>query len=448
MADVFLSYAHADRLPAQDLCDHLTGLGRSVFLDRRRLQPGSKWEPHLMAELESARCVLVLWSNASLRSNWVRKEATSGYMRRRLVQALLTSVEPPEPFGSFQAVDLNGWHGEASPELGMLTDAIDEIVRLPPGAPRLVADEVYELVQRLDNVAPEKQLGENLLLATWNVRSLGRVTERWTSRRTDVPKRDRRSLVAIAEIMRRFDLIVLQEVKDPLEAFKFVLSVLGDEWAALVLNPTKGLSGNEERTAFVFDTRRLMPHGLIDRLDLPEMGSTHLFFDSPYAAFFRTRLGTPLTFGLVTFRVLFGKRVSNEDTRKLKRIALWLRDWAEELRATGGSLLLLGDLGVDRSGDPLYDALVQTGIVAPNELQRLPRTIFGADEGGASFVDHIGWMMDETGSPIMSLRYRGRAGLFDFAGVVHRKDSKAQLSWRISDHYPLWIELATRATRG
>jgi exonuclease III len=365
-------------------------------------------------------------------------------MRKRLVQALVRPVEPPEPFGSLQAVDLTGWHGEASPELATLIDAIDKIVRLPPGAPRMVADEVDELVQRLDSVAPDKQVGENLLLATWNVRSLGGVTKKWTARQTDVPKRDRRSLVAIAEMIRRFDLIVLQEVKDPPEAFNFVLSVLGDEWATLVLNPNKSLLGNEDRTVFLFDTRRLMPHGLVDRLDLPDIRSTHLFMDFPYAAFFCTRVGTPSSsFGLVTLRVLYGQRVHKEDTRKLGEIVAWLRDWAEELRANGGSLLLLGDLGIDRAGHPLYDALVQGGVSIPDELQGLPRTIFEAHASDRSFVDHIGWMMDERGSPIMSLRYGGSAGLFDFAGVVHREDSKVQLSWRISDHYPLWIELIT-----
>ena len=449
MTDVFLSYARVDRVAAQQLHDHLTARGRSVFLDRRRLKPGMKWEPHLMAELRTARCVLVLWSSASVQSSWVRKEATSGYIRKRLVQALLEPIQPPEPFRSTQAADLTGWQGQASPELETLTAAVDQTIRVPPGAPQLVAQELDDLVQRLDSTAPEKQVGENLLLATWNVRALGGMTKKWTATRADSPRRDRRSLVAIAEVLRRFDLVVLQEVRGSLEGFDFVLSILGEEWATLVLGPARGPLGNAERTAFVFDTRRLTPHGLADRPDPPEGEDdwADLFVDVPYAAFFRTRVGTPSsTFGLLTLRVAYDKAVRDRDLHRLRDVTPWLSRWAEEERRVGRSLLLLGDFGIDRSGDPAYDALARGGVSVPAELQGVPRTLWEGDSALPHFVDHIGWMADEKGSPIMSLRYGGRAGHFDFVGTVHAEATKVELSWRVSDHYPIWIELVTPAT--
>ena len=76
----------------------------------------------------------------------------------------------------------------------------------------------------------------------------------------------------------------------------------------------------------------------------------------------------------------------------------------------------------------------------PDELLA-PRTVFEAP-GSPSFVDHIGWMTDERGSPIMSLHYGVGQG-FSILPERYLQDSMVQLSWRISDHYPLWIELVT-----
>lgn len=448
MADVFISYRHADRLLALKLYDHLSAHGRSVFLDRKRLEPGARWEGRILAELETAGCVVVLWSQASLRSEWVRNEATRGLERRRLVQASLEPVHIPEPFGSLQAIDLTGWRGDPTPELAALTAAIDGVIRLPVGAPRLVHEELDALVDRLDTTAPEKKLGENLLLGTWNIRALGGFAKKWTAGPRDPTRRDDRSLTAIAEIIRRFDLIVLQEVKAPFEAFNTVLSKLGDEWGALVLEPSQNPRASGERTAFVFDTRRVIPHGRVDRLGLDDEFRPGLFFDVPYAAYFRTRLGTPSsTFGLLTLRMLYGRPAPDEDVRQLRATNAWLRQWAEEERAFGRSLLFLGDFGSDRRGDPVYDAFVQDRIAVPDELQAVPRTIFAPGHPSA-FVDHVAWMKDDDGQPIMSLRYEGRAGYFDFVGTVHREDAKTALAWSVSDHYPIWIELGTRATRG
>jgi hypothetical protein len=450
MADVFVSYQRSDRLLAEHLSNHLEGRSRSVFLDRKRLEPGTKWEPRIMAELQAAQCVVVLWSRASVKSSWVRKEATSGYMRKRLVQALLDPVDLPEPFASIQAVDLTDWGGVSSPGLEMLLGAVDGVIRLPAGAPSSVAKELDDLVQRLDASTPEKELGSNLLLATWNIRGMSSVNNRWTARPGDRTMRDRRALVAIAEIIRRFDIVVLQEVR-ALDALNFVRSVLGDDWGVIVLSPSEHITSNYERTAFVFDSRRVMPDGLFDRLGSPETPFPFAdkpyatFVDVPYAASFRTRMGNPdSTFTLVLLRLLYGKVLDNP--HDLSSLGKWFHDWAEELRSWGQSLLFLGDFGIDRVEDPVYQHFLQsTGMRVPEEMAAAPRTIFETS-GRRSFVDHIGWMTDSHGEPMMSLEYKGRAGYVDFSGTIHRRNSTAALAWRLSDHYPIWVELATQAS--
>ena len=79
--------------------------------------------------------------------------------------------------------------------------------------PRSVAHELAFLSDALDSLVPSKQLDRNLLVASWNIRELGR-TRRRNGRRTwgDSPLRNLADIHYIAEILSRFDVIAIQEV--------------------------------------------------------------------------------------------------------------------------------------------------------------------------------------------------------------------------------------------
>lgn len=79
--------------------------------------------------------------------------------------------------------------------------------------PAKVARDVRALAAHLDQAVPRKQAGGNLLIATWNLRAFASLTREWTARANDNPKRDLRGLRAIGEIVRRFDVVAIQEVK-------------------------------------------------------------------------------------------------------------------------------------------------------------------------------------------------------------------------------------------
>jgi hypothetical protein len=124
-----------------------------------------------------------------------------------------------------------------------------------------VAAEVAALDRALARVVPAKSPG-NLLIGTWNVRAFDRVSPVWRSASGASPIRDLSNVAAIAEIVRRFDVVAVQEVRRSAQAFLAMMTVLGPDWAYLVTDVTDGRAGNSERLAFVFDTTRLRPSGL------------------------------------------------------------------------------------------------------------------------------------------------------------------------------------------
>ena len=113
MADVFISYLRADIDAAEQLAGALEAHGWSVFWDRR-IPAGRRFDDFLDEQLQSARCVVVLWSRGSILSPWVRDEAAVGRERGILVPANLDDVLAPFGFRAIQSANLIGWQGDTS----------------------------------------------------------------------------------------------------------------------------------------------------------------------------------------------------------------------------------------------------------------------------------------------------------------------------------------------
>lgn len=136
MADIFISYAREDRATAERLAQLLeSGTGWRVFWDRE-IVPGASFADVIAAELKAARHVLVLWSQASIGSRWVRDEAQEGANRNTLTPVLIEAVEPPLGFRSIHAADLTGWErGADDPRFQELLAALHG----PPSAAAVAA---------------------------------------------------------------------------------------------------------------------------------------------------------------------------------------------------------------------------------------------------------------------------------------------------------------------
>src|SRR5262245_3810828 len=100
MADVFISYAKADRPLALKLAAMLEAEGWKVWWDTS-LTIGDDFRNEIMTELGRARAVIVIWTDASIKSDWVPSEAGRAQADRKLIPVKLehlTYKDLPPPF--------------------------------------------------------------------------------------------------------------------------------------------------------------------------------------------------------------------------------------------------------------------------------------------------------------------------------------------------------------
>jgi uncharacterized membrane protein YhaH (DUF805 family) len=124
MADVFISYAREDQARAAQIAHGLEAMGLDIFWDTE-IPPGQTWADYIEGKLSSCKAVIVLWSEHSTRSQWVREEARMGKEKAKLIPALLDNAPAPFGFGEVQAANLSTWNGATNaPEWTRFSQAV------------------------------------------------------------------------------------------------------------------------------------------------------------------------------------------------------------------------------------------------------------------------------------------------------------------------------------
>jgi endonuclease/exonuclease/phosphatase family metal-dependent hydrolase len=336
------------------------------------------------------------------------------------------------------------------------------IKKQPDDVRRRTAEGLLRLRAQLDAQVPQRTIAETLLLATWNIREF------------DSPKYGDRAaepLHYIAEIISRFDLVAVQEVREDLAALDTVQELLGGWWKYIVTDVTYGTSGNGERMAFLYDSRKVTFGGLAGEVVLPDIRGqerTLQFARTPFLCGFKASW---TKFNLCTVHIYYGDAEA-DDPRRIKEIedlaallAAKARPPADQPARPDGAvtagrntspenMILLGDFNIFARGDKTFEGLTKAGFEVPEALQKLP----GSNLDQSKFYDQIAFLVrkDRFGTT-------SRAGVFNFLDSVYRdsdepvygpvigepyakaKNPKSYYKqWRtfqMSDHLLLWVEL-------
>ncbi|HEY6728574.1 MAG TPA: endonuclease/exonuclease/phosphatase family protein [Polyangiaceae bacterium] len=305
---------------------------------------------------------------------------------------------------------------------------------------------IHELRRGLEaGGVPRRNLSETLLLATWNIREFDSATygER-------VPE----SFYYIAEIVDHFDLVAIQEVREDLRALKRLQALLGGWWKYIVTDVTIGKSGNGERLAFLYDSRKVSFSGLAGEVVLPSgrTGPVLQFARTPFVCGFKAGWSS---FSLCTVHVYYGTSKKDDPRRvtEIQQLAQTLADRGKaDPRRIGEpeNLILLGDFNIFDRKDVTFTALTDAGFTIPEALQQVP----GSNVAKNKHYDQIAFMTRPR-----RFAATGKAGVFDFFEHVFRSDQAAEYSklleatggeaagfekWRtyqMSDHLLMWCEV-------
>jgi len=332
--------------------------------------------------------------------------------------------------------------------------------------PPEVAFELAHLSNTLDEEVPSKQLDRNLIVASWNVRELGRLNGKWTTGPEDHPKRNFADIHYIAEILSRFDVVAVQEVQENLQALRAVMLCLGSDWGFHVTDVSFGDSGDNERLAYLYDLRRVRPSGLAGELILTseDLGLVPLtkgkdgkakpaptplvdgldrqLVKPPYLMSF-TSAGRP--FALATVHVIWGDDDLAPRAREAEALAKMLSRAASGPRGAAAddfraSMITLGDFNLTGPDDEVFKALVDNGMQPDAGTLEAPRTV-NDDPGEAIAYDQLAWFRPPHPGALTFKRLAGDT----FAWNQHvLQGAQGDTTFRISDHFPLWIEFSVR----
>ena len=336
---------------------------------------------------------------------------------------------------------------------------------------------LVKLRRQLDRTVPNKDAEDNLLLATFNIRDLGKRNRRGWGKR--LPE----SWFYLAEVISRFDFVAVQEVNE-LEEWQHIMDILGHDWGFIATDETDpALGGNGERMTFAYDKRKvwfqniageivLPPNMLISAAQVEVEGKTveagNQFKRTPFIASFQSGW---MKFDICTVHLYYGAASGKKLDARVEEIATiadYLGTRADRALGDDRALILLGDFNIVSPEHRTMKALTDNGFIVPKRLKENPTTKTGMHYDQIAFKtkpEVIEYIESRSSDPLK--QNAGVIPLFenifadnDFdlykdvvktttAGKNATTDAelkKAYRDWRtyqFSDHYPMWVRLKT-----
>ncbi len=284
----------------------------------------------------------------------------------------------------------------------------------------LIASERQTLMNLMDTgtyAIPSRRVDENIMIATWNIQHFG-------------SRHSARAIQYIADICERFDIIALQEVKTNLLGLSRLLQKLPGNYKTLVTDPT----GNNERFAFLYDKRTVIPTGLACEVGFVVSKEDHTAFQlhrMPYCVSFKAGR---FDFVIVSNHIYFGKG-KDKKFRKVEIEALVEfihgRSTKEREKVFDRDFFVVGDFNIPDPKSEYFDALVAKGFEMPKSMDSL-----GTNFDGTKTYDKIAWV------PRDSFTFTGKFNTVPFGEVLFKENGSRGAKKEISDHRPLWAEFA------
>ena len=307
--------------------------------------------------------------------------------------------------------------------------------------PEVAIRDLVRLRRRLDEVGfPQKRLDDNLIVGSWNIAQLGRLRDDWVQEGD--PVRNLRGLATIGELVKRFDVLAIQEVKRETHAIRrLVDEILGPHFGLIMSDVSEGDRGNTERLAFIYDKRRVQLTGLAGEIVLAPEDHTpeewpSQFVRTPYIVGFDAG---SLRITLLTVHIHWGdgdEDPAAEVAMLAPEVARRLRDRSADPEAEAHNLILLGDFNMHAGGpgSAFAQALADAELIIPPELFGIRTTV----KATPTHYDHMAWFSGALGIP-----NRHSAGSVPFDDIVYRdRRPGSQIGARVSDHFPVWVEFS------
>ena len=128
---VFVSYSRKDRARVAQLVSAIEAAGFTVWWDKA-ISAGTEFDREIDSALNRAGAVVVVWSEDSTKSRWVREEADDGLKREILIPVSFDGTPPPRGFKLLQVQDLSRYDPDLpSEEMNALLQRIAEVSNKP-----------------------------------------------------------------------------------------------------------------------------------------------------------------------------------------------------------------------------------------------------------------------------------------------------------------------------